>query len=355
MRIQSVFSEAWRNLFFGTAKPALFASLVAVIASVLGILDVSAIARVDDVAQQFQAAAANIRGIAAEGRIDPTACDALGGTPSIAAAGGLSIGEPLLLDASPLTQLHTYRVTPGFGALIGVDPDTTGGVWVEAGLASALGLQVGTIMPTEHDELTVTALYEWPNDGRDARLSFTILIPESSVRLLDECWMSSWPVLPANDDLLRNVALVAPGSQASMPVVQLNKSFGVAYNANEEFAARVTAEIRWIALLAGLAVGVVAVLRRRIEYAAALHAGQDRVSHLLTVVLETMVWAGAGTILGSVACLFAAQLSGVNDWLTTWLVVVRSPLLAFVGALCGVIAGSFVIKERLLFHYFRQR
>jgi hypothetical protein len=321
----------------------------------LPIFDVGSITRIDAAAQQFQAAGANIRGIGSEGRIDPAACDALSMTISIAASGALSTGEPVFLGAAPWTQVLTYRTTPGFGALLGIHPEATGGVWVETGLASALGVQVGTTLPTNHGDMTVTALYDWPNDGRDARLSYAVLIPEPPVALLDECWMRSWPVMRENDDLLRSVAIVIPGRQVSVQVVQLNKNLGAVYDAHEEFTTRVTAEVHWLAMLAGFALGVVAVIRRRIEYASAFHAGQDRSNHLLTVVLETIVWAGAGTALGSMACLVAAQISGVSDWYSTWLVVVRAPLLAGVGSLCGTLLGSSFIKERLLFRYFRQR
>ncbi|MDR0435588.1 MAG: hypothetical protein LBH11_02295 [Propionibacteriaceae bacterium] len=355
MRARSVISEAGRNLACGTSKPLLFALLVAVLSGVLAVADVSAIARVDAAAVRFQAAAASMRGIAAERRIDAASCDALARLSTIAASGALSTGEVLRLDAAPMTQFHTYRVSPGFGSLLGVGGATTDGVWVEAELAAALGLQAGMTVPTERGDLTVAALYRWPNDGRDARLGFSILIPESASEPFDECWMSSWPVLPSNDDLLLSTAYVIPGSNAALQVVPLNKNLGRDYDANAEFTSRVTSEARWFALLAGVALAVVAVSRRRMEYAAALHAGQDRTSQLLTVLLETLVWAGAGALTGTVTCLLAARLSGVTDWYTTWLVTVRCPVLAFIGALLGSAGAILCIKERLLFRYFRNR
>jgi len=354
MTIRGVLSEARRNLCTGVARAGLWAAVTLVVVGLLSLADVATVRGMEREARAYQAAAANARKLAAVGQIDGAVCDALTLSSTVQAAGAIRLIDPITVDQAPDVPLTAYEVSPGLGRVI-TDNDTNRlGVWVEASLADALAIGEGGVLTVSHISMPIAGVFAWPDDGRDARLSFAVLIPVAPDATFDECWLKAWPVFDANDQLLRSTAVVT-----SMPtpvqVTQLNKSLGVAFDANRMFLERVTSNVRWASPAAMLVIGFVSSRLRRLEYAAALHAGQARGALLLGVGVEALVWAATGACIAVVVDLIAIRIMAFVSACPVWLLSAGVAMNSFIGAIAGALLGAVVIREKDLFRYFRTR
>lgn len=120
-------------------------------------------------------------------------------------------------------------------------------------------------------------------------------------------------------------------------------------------ASRMSRWVQALAFVIGIILGVLAVRRRSLEYAAALHVGQSKDAQLLGVALETLVWAGLGTLgaLGVLTMLCARW--SVDDGFAVWLGAARTPLALMAGILLAALATCLTVKESQLFRLFKNR
>jgi hypothetical protein len=318
------------------------------------VADVVTVARIERDVREFQAAAANVYKLPSNGQVDGRGCDALWGTSTIQASGAMREMAPITVEEAPLVPMTAYEVSLGFGAIIGIENQQLGGVWMEAGLAQLLGIGPGGALTTKNGPLPVAAVYDWPNDGRDIRFGFAILVPVAADRLFDECWIRAWPLVDENEKLLRSTLVV---TSESYPVLigQVNRNFGVSMDANQLYVERITWHIIWVGPLVLALIGFVATWRRRLEYSAALHAGQGRGAFMLGVVIETGVWVIFGTVLALMVSLVVIRVIGLNE---TWPVWLSGAIVAWwvvVGALLGAVGAAVMIREKGLFQFFKTR
>ena len=200
--------------------------------------------------------------------------------------------------------------------------------------------------------MTVAGVYQWPNDGRDTRLSYAILAPVApDDGAFSECWARQWPLGGDLDGLL--YATVTGGDQAG--VTSLNKGFDAHYDPTERYRARLT---RWTPLLAlgiGLAIGALAVRRRRLEYAGALHSGQSKGAQLLGIALETLVWSLPATLAALALLAGYCARAMPSDAAAVMLAAGRAPAALFAGAVLAALAVGLAVRENQLFAYFKTR
>jgi hypothetical protein len=304
--------------------------------------------------QHYVDAGGATRILTAQEAVVATACDSLSTSDGVDAAGALAAADPIRLDATPTVTIQAYAVTMGFAGVVGVANPAPVGVWLDQGLASVLDARVGTVLATTAGPLVIGGVFGWPNDGRDQRLSFSVLVPTAAVGYFDECWMKAWPSQDSNDLLLRSAQAVQPGGPVN-PVGQVNASMGRQLESAKQFASR-TPRFTPIALLVmGLALGYAQARARRLEQASNLHAGVSKGSLVTTCLLETGAWVFPGIICSFVILLAAVRLSGDPSAVTVLPVLLPGPSLAGRGALLGSVISCLQTRERHLFRLFRDR
>ncbi|MDR0782638.1 MAG: hypothetical protein LBE83_02640 [Propionibacteriaceae bacterium] len=354
MKVSGVLSEAARNVSTGTTKAVTWALATTVILTLLTLADVVTIMRIERDVQTFQATAANVHKAPAPNQIDGFGCDALAGVSTIKASGAIRERSTITIDQAPLVPMTAYDVTYGFGRVIGIDNLDVPGVWVEAGLAQLLAVSPGATLSTKDGPLQVAGVYDWPNDGRDIRFSYAILVPVVAAQPFDECWIQAWPIIDDNDKLLRSTQIVTSEAYPIL-IAQVNRNYGVTMDANRLYSERITWHTIWVApLFLGL-FGFLATWRRRLEYSAALHARQARGAFMLGVAIETAVWALTGAGLTSMIDLVVIRLIGLREIWLVWLGGVIIIWCSLVAGLVGGVCASALIREKGLFRFFKTR
>ena len=361
MRLSAILSEAARNIGHGTTRVVLFALLLGSIAGGLAVADALAVYTLESQAQTFRQSGAATRILQSESAIRGTVCDALAnGSNSVSAAGALSETTPIDLAALPTTSIPAFRVSPGLVALMGGAPEHAG-AWISDTLAETLAVAPGEMLQTSTGMVTIAGIYPYPNDGRDNRLGFAMLIPVAADRTFDECWATAWPLGESTDLLLRSSAF-APGSTDALQIGQLNKTLGATFHGALAFDSRITKFAYPLIAVAGLSLGWASIRARRLEHAAALHAGQRRPEQLTTIIVETATWGLLGSAIAGI--LLLVPMIGSDLWgspapqpsTTSVLPIVIAALpIALGSALVGASIAAFTTRERHLFRYFKER
>ncbi|MEU0488107.1 hypothetical protein ABZ249_02685 [Nocardiopsis sp. NPDC006139] len=355
MNVRELIGEVRRNLGTGTTRAALFALALAAVVGALAVADARAIVGLHQRSAEFTAAGASVRVLNVAGNVAGSACDALTGVPGIGASGALAEDGSLRLAAMPDNPLPAYRVTPGMASVLGVRAEAASGVWVSTGTAETLGVGPGQRLETDSGTVTLAGVFDYPDDGRDSRLGYAVLVPEPAAGVFDQCWADVRPPTEEADELLRWA--VRPGADPSLSVTlgQLNTSLGATFDGAAAFAERPTRFAPPAAALAGLVLGFVAVRLRRLELAGALHVGVSRRALLAGTALETAVWSLAGLALAGCALVVAAHVGNPADPWDTVLIDVRGPVAAVLAALVGAAAATALVREEHLFRYFKDR
>ena len=118
---------------------------------------------------------------------------------------------------------------------------------------------------------------------------------------------------------------------------------------------RTTRWIPFLAALLGLAIGVIAVRMRRLEYAAALHSGESKPAQLLGICVETLVWAGLATA-GSCALIAAYGVRmAVGDTAVVIATACRTPLALLCAVVLAALASGLCVRQSQLFRLFKRR
>lgn len=355
MKLASILSEVWRNVLSGTARVPLFATLIAIIAGLAAGAEVATVHGIQADAYAYVNGGGATRYIAAENSIVTAACESLTAYQSVDASGAFRQVADITIDALPGSKFQAYEVTPGFAALLGMTANVDG-IWISNSLSASFGVSVGSALKSGGETVRVAGVFDYPDDGRDSRLGYAVLVPVLAYAgHFDECWMRSWPQSSESEGLLRSTLSFASSEGTEMAISQLNKSLGADFDGHAMFESRLS---RWAPLVstgAGVLLGLSWTRRRKLEYAASLHAGQSRAAMSAGVVIETLVWSVLGTALAGVAAwagtavLFPQALIWAPG-------LIASPLLsASVGAVLGALMGAFLVREADLFRYFKDR
>lgn len=353
MRLPEIVSESWRNLPSGTTHAASFALALGLSAGTLVAADGITIGVLHDEATAFVASGASIRVLQAEGAVDGGACDGLPGHGTIGAAGAVAAADAMTFPAVPGMAVPVFAVSPGLLQVLG-GAGREAGAWVSEELASILRVEPGDVLQTDGDELVIAAVFAFPDDGRDSRLGGAILTPVANDQDFDECWAQAWPSSDSTDVLLRSTALTVDSTTAHT-IGQVNNRLGTTFDGEVRFAARLTRFAPIVCVIVGGVLGWLSTRRRRLEYAAALHARQQRGAQLLASSLETCAWAVLGGAIGCGMLVLATHRLPLD---IRWEVVsVAWPglLSAISSAMLGAMIGASSSRERHLFRYFRTR
>lgn len=359
MRLSSICSEAWRNLTCGTAKLALMVLVTLSLGLLTGGYEVLTITGLQNQAKTRVQADADVTILLGDS-IDGVTCERLtqaGGGPNY--AGAIRKGPQITPLATPGMDLASFQVSAGLLSILAAGsskPVNPTGVWVSRSLAHDFGLSVGSMLPTDYGNAHIAGIFDWPNDGRDTRLAYALVTPvATSVGNFQECWAKQWPRSPDLDALMRVAQPVGDRDDKAGATTSLNKGFDAHYNGLASYRARLTRWMPYLSLALGTLFGIWTVVRRRLEYAGALHVGEDKSSQLLTIGVETLVWLTLGTAaaIGILTALsYVLAPAGAVQVLLTAL---RSPLTLDMGTMLGALGAGVLIRESQLFHYFKTR
>ena len=344
MRLGSIISETLRNIASGTAHALAMFLAVLFAGTLLGGYEAMSVMGLETEAAVRIRAFADVKTVVG-GNVDGLACDRLSdhGDPSFI-SGAMRSGPQVVPLATKGIELSSYEVTAGMIRLITAGdpqevPDSSG-VWVSSDVSHDFGLVKGSRMQTNHGMVTVAGVFDWPNDGRDTRFAYAMIAPAaSSGGVFQECWAKQWP----QSDQMR------PG------VTALNKGFDAHYDAQKGYLTRVTRWMPYLGLAVGLLLGVISVRRRRLEYAGALHSSESKGAQLLGIELESLIWAGAGTLAACALLSAYALRMSQSDPLAVLLAAVRTPLVLLAGVLVSSLLTGSVIRQTQLFRYFKNR
>lgn len=354
MKLLSIVSEAVRNIVSGTARVPLLALLLTLTAGLAAAADVATVHALQNQARAYITDGGATRMLVAEDSVDRRRCEALEGYRSVQAAGALRQAEDLPLDALAGAGFPLYEVTAGFARLLDVET-AADGVWVAEPLADSLGVEAGSTLATEGRDLKIAGVFEYPDDGRDARLGYAIVMPVEGGHVFDECWMRSWPQSTDDEGVLRQSLTYDAGTGTEVSLTQLNRSMGSTFAGTAMFEARLTRWAPTVAGAAGMLIGFASVRARRLEYASALHAGQSRGAMTSTAVLEAVVWSVFGAVLAGAAIYLAGGTVAPEDIALVPATMSPSLAAAVGGALVGVLCGTLTVREANLFRLFKER
>lgn len=362
MRAREAVREGWRDVVAGAAGAAVLAVVFGVVLGAVVGLRAAAVATVVRDAHDFVAAGAATTIVQADGRIDGRACDALTMMPSVVASGALrTVEDGTVPNVLPRTALPTYDVTRGFPAVLTrAAPDdgaTSGeaGVVASAELAEELGLRPGATLATTIGDTRVASVYAYPDDGRDPDLAYALLSPSiDDGRPFDACWATVWPEDESAVAAARRTVLPSTGAEGEQRVTtgQLNPRLGTAFAPGDALDDRATA---LLALSVGLAVGWVALVRRRLSIASDRHVGVTIGAQLIGTVVQHLTWATVGAVGALAATMLLVRGLVTPDAVPILVEAVGSITLGVVGAALGGAIGLVTVRERSLHRYFRTR
>jgi len=355
MRWSTIWSEVWRNIATGTCLAGLLALGMAIMGAVVTAADTMTIDTILIQVREFRASGGDILKVAAEGQIDPLACDGISQSSTVEASGAFSPAAAMTVLAMPLTPLNAYSATPGFSAVLGIEDRFGAGVWMDEALANRIGIVPGEQMDTVNGPMRLAGTYRWPEDGRDARLGFSVVIPDASSRVFDECWMKEWPIAEGNEGLLRSTALVTPEELVELPILPVNLASGSSLDAHVLFEGRTTRYAGIVTYTVSALIGFISIRRRRLEYADALHTGQSRFAQMTVALIETLVWAVAGTGAGLAFVASLIRFVHISESPPVLLLQIRVLILSVLGALSGAAVGLMSIRRNSIYRYFKQR
>lgn len=356
MSPRAILREAWRNIASGTARTAMFALLLTAVSAGLATADLLSVRAVTAAAERYQAVGASVVTLAAVGRVDGVACEALAGVPGVRAAGAIRAREVGIVAAAlPSSAIPVMEVTAGLPVLLHATTAPNAGVILSDQAADALDLAAGDELVTHDGSTPVAGVYAYPTDGRRSGYGYAALVPVPAGGRFDECWVDVWPASPQTRTLLQTA--LAPGDEEAGPAVisQLNTTLGIAFDGAERFSERLTRYAAPLALILGAGLGFVSVRSRRMQLAAALHAGVRKPDLAAISGFELLSWV-VPTALFTAATISVFIATGVaGDAAATALLGARIGALAAAGPFLGAALALALTRERHLFRYFKDR
>lgn len=362
MKTSSIISEVWRNLVSGTTHALTFAAALCLAAGGVCLLDGLNVIALQQRAESWVNSGAAVHAIAAEQGISGPGCSALAqaraadSTAPIAAAGALTAGDSITFTATPASSLPTFTVTPGLAGVLGLPAVGPVGVWISDQLAETLSAAPGDVIQTDAGAMPIAAVFAWPDDGRDQRIAYAVLVPSATAERFGECWV----LVPASDEaateLIRTAVQVNIHAAVAAPIGQLNNAQGHDFGAWAQYSSRSSRYALAILPLLACVLGYTAFRIRRLELSSARHAGIFVRDLLLMGVVETAAWAIPA--LSSAAGALVLTVSWLTDRAHAAVLladVVPALGVSLLAAECGAVAAIVMAQERHLFAYFKGR
>lgn len=360
MKPTTILRWAWRDIATGAARTAAHCAVFTLLVGALLGHELFTVTSIIDGANRFQQAGANVRVVIAEGRIDGPTCAALADGEGVESAALRSLPDQLRPTAMSSVPLLHVAATPGIDSVLRVQQhrdrgSATAGVYVGTPVFESFGGAV-RVIATDQGALPIAGVYPYPEDGRRGGMGYAVIAPET-VRSApyDECWLSAWPE-PDQAQAALSTAVRSTGTSNEAPpqFTQLNTTLGQHYPGARLFAQRLSKYNAAAALAVGALTGSVVVRRRRLELAAALHAGVRRTDLLKIQCLQYSVWVGlSGAFALAAAAPLISEYPGASPQLTE--LALRICGFAAAGALIGVSVTTSAIREASLFAYFKGR
>ncbi|GAA2066638.1 hypothetical protein [Leifsonia soli] len=366
MRIRIALTEAALNVASGTTRVALYAIIAAAVVTVLAGADVLTVGRIGDDAARYRESGGSTLIYRMAGAIDGEACDSLTELAGVNASGAIRhAGSDLAPAALPAQRIPAFEISPGFSRFTSLgDPRPGQGVLISEDVAHTLGISAGSHLALRNGNARVGGLFAYPSDGRLPGYGYSVLAPADTRAAFDECWVEAWP---AGGDVVSTLPVVLlPGAQGGTgeesgpaavgpQLLQLNASHGTQFDGGSLFDQRLTRFAPAVAAVVILGLGFAATTRRRLELAAARHAGVLPGAQLLQQAAECVAWAVGGCILalpgltGLILAQTATDPTSLSGLAGKTLAVVTP------AAILGTLAATLCVRERHLFRYFKAR
>ena len=384
MCLRAIWREACRNLLTGTSRTVALTLVLA--ACMIGAITVDwlQIRNLESNAAAWVSAGASTYVITAPGHIDGQTCSRLQAVDGVLAAGAFrSVDTRTVLAAFPSTGVPTYQTTPNAVTVFDI---ASNGLHADGASSSARGLGdgMGIVLSREAADLigadvgdrlaladgrqtTVTAVYDYPDDGRASGYGYAALEPVPENGMFDSCMVAAWPIPDDFDALLRyTVGDAEPSAAADVnesdssqsvdaTISQLNATLGTVPPSASSFRHRSTGMAFVVVTVVALLAAGASAWSRRVELASALHAGYRHVTLIAQLTMETAAICGAGTMMALPLAAYAVTTSQPGDRLAMVAALARIAVSVDIGALVGIILVAAGVRERLLFWFFKER
>lgn len=367
MKFPSIVSESWRDIVSGTTRAITCAVILFAVALTACLFDLTSILAMQEQSRQWLASGAAIHIIAGDKQIDPADCNTLTQATGsserttahpITATGALRQTGSITLSAMSSSPLDAWNATPGMADVLGISMtrQAATGVWISSQLAQTLHAREGDDLATAHGSMHIAGVFAWPDDSRDQRIAYAILIPTASSGPYDECWATITPDNPDAASLLNATAVATPGSAPATQTKQANAALGSNLDLAASYRQRATRTMLCATPITAMLIAIVSLRARRIEIADNLHMGLPRQDIWKTQAIETLAWS-LPALLGAAAAIypFTAIVSGRSNALT--LTATQLPLLsaALATAQIGTLMAMASIQTKQLFAFFKNR
>lgn len=216
-------------------------------------------------------------------------------------------------------------------------------------------------------QTTVTAVYDYPDDGRASGYGYAALEPVPENGMFDSCMVAAWPIPDDLDALLRyTVGDAEPSTAADVnesdssqsvdaTISQLNATLGTVPPSASSFRHRLTGMAFIVVTVVALLAAGASAWSRRVELASALHAGYRRIALITQLTMETTAICCAGMMLSLPLAAYAVTASQTGDRLAMAVALARIVVAVDAGALAGTMLVAAGVRERLLFRFFKER
>ena len=382
MCLRAIWREACRNLLTGTSRTVALTLVLA--ACMIGAITVDwlQIRNLESNAAAWVSAGASTYVITAPGHIDGQTCSRLQAVDGVLAAGAFrSVDTRTVLAAFPSTGVPTYQTTPNAVTVFDI---ASNGLHADGASSSARGLGdgMGIVLSREAADLigadagdrlaladgrqtTVTAVYDYPDDGRASGYAALEPVPENG--MFDSCMVAAWPIPDDLDALLRyTVGDAEPSAAADVnesdssqsvdaTISQLNATLGTVPPSASSFRHRSTGMAFIVVTVVALLAAGASAWSRRVELASALHAGYRRIALITQLTMETTAICCAGMMLSLPLAAYAVTASQTGDRLAMAVALARIVVAVDAGALVGTMLVAAGVRERLLFRFFKER
>jgi len=354
VRVSSSFSEALRNLITGTARGWWIALAFVFVVGGTTVFDSLITTSLIEDADRFRASGASIVVVESAGQIVGSACEGMQAADGVLSAGAIRRSPSEGRIASlPATIIPVFDVSPNFGSVLDVTLTGHGsGVILPRPLTDTLGLQTGGYLTLRDRNVAVVGTYEYPSDGRKTALQHAILNPTIAGELYDECWLDVWPSNAEMGTFWPLLVNASGDTMGQMQVSQLNATLGVEFDGSALFDKRPTNGASFLSLAGGIAIGLLWVRSRRLEFTAAIHAGVTKPALAVQMVMETiLVFALATCIMLPVQAL----MSPGRDLSSLDINAARNWILGGSALGLGVILSVLTVRESTHFRNFQDR
>ncbi|NMM93761.1 hypothetical protein [Bifidobacterium oedipodis] len=370
MIFSAILSESWRNLATGTSRALASATVLIITALIMSGFDLASILALQQESDEWISSGAAIHIISGDRQISPVTCTNLAhttGTQSdgtiiqpIQASGAIKKDETITLNAMPNAPLDAWQATPSLAEVLGIgqSQQAHSGVWISSQLAQTLYVHEGDVLDTTQGPMHISAIFPWPDDSRDQRIAYAIIIPTpaGSDEVWDECWSTIFPSSTSAEDLLSTTAITTLSAMPATQTKQANTALGTNADFSYQYHHRSTRIMLVTIPIVSFIIALAIIRTRKIEIADDLHMGIPRSGLYLTTALETLAWSLPSILVITASMYLSIAVVSSKDNANT-LTMVQLPFLivCLITAQLGTITGITSIQGTKLFKFFKRR